>query len=658
MSLLALLLAATAPQQPYFVDRAADYGVDFQHVDGIGTYAMGGGAAWLDFDNDGDDDLFTASSDGAHRLYRNDGGAPFSDVTAASGLVTPQVNGAIMVIAGDYDGDGWTDLYIGGEGPNRLMQNQGDGTFIDRAAFEGVDSLAWTASASWVDFDLDGDLDLYLGNYVDSLSFPYHYGRANEYFENQGDGASPRFVERAQELGISDEAIFGPTVPGFPYISPEGEATAGCTLSVCTHDYDEDGDQDLMIGNDFGEWVTGNKLFRNDIDLGNGLAFTDVSTETGFDADPHYNMGIAGADYDLDGDFDFYESNLGDNHLLRNDDGYFNNAVYAAGVESGVSDDPSLLLTSWGFVWSDFDLDLDEDLYVVNGLIPAAPFIANDPRSKNDLYLNRADGTFEQVAPGQSGAADDAVGRGLAPADVDRDGLVDLFVMNNGGPSVALPGDVARLFMADPAQLNPDGTRSAVQLRLQATKSHWQAFGARLSAEVGDVTLKRQLLCDPVYVSSASREVHFGIGEANEVDRLRIQWPSGTLQELVGVPAGTQATIVEPTVMLRDILPSELVQGSGFPAQFSAVLLNSSDAPVSTTVLMDLRLGEGGPSIFSATSLPFDTPPQSPTVFEFQIGVTTDVIRVLRTLTNEVEVRFYAIADGAIDSKSQVETLP
>ena len=657
LALLLILPLAPSPQETLFVDESETYGVSFKHGDSAFAYAMGGGSAWFDYDNDGDQDLFAANTDGRHELYRNINGVQFEIATEGSGLKNPSVDGTIGVIAADYDGDGWVDLFLASTNANRLMQNQGDGTFVDRAFEEGVASSSWSAAAAFADFDLDGDLDLYVGNYVESLNFPYHYGGPNQFYENLGPDASPRFVERAAELGVDDVDVFGPTVPGFPYISPEGQNTAGCTLSICTVDYDEDGDQDLLVGNDFGQWVTPNKLYRNDIDLGQGLAFTDVTVATGFDTDPHYNMGIAAADYDRDGDWDFYKSNLGDNLLLRNDGGTFSNVVYEAGPVSGVNDEGSLLLSSWGFVWADFDLDLDEDLYVVNGLIPAATFILNDTRAANDLHLNQGDGTFVRVAPEESGAADESVGRGVAPADVNRDGFMDFYVMNNGAAGVALPEDRSRLYIAQPDALDPSGQRRALQLELRAVKSPWQAFGARVTAEVGGWTLKRQVLCDPVFVSSAAREVHFGVGTAVEVGRVTVDWPSGTEQRLVGVPAGAQLVVVEPTVLATDLAPIALVAGSEPRAELRLGVANTDANAKDAAVLFTVRLGASGPLVYTGLESVALAGDESTDVVH-TIPVDPAVIALLQGQGLSLDVRAYVGESGAIDSRRRVDLLP
>ncbi len=488
ISLVAIALAGMAPAQEIsFQDQSSQYGVLHQHMRGSRQFAMGGGAAWLDFDQDGDEDLLATNSDGMHILYRNDGNT-FVDVTLNSGLSIRVTDTNFGVSVADYNQDGLPDIFCANIGPNQLFTNLGGGKFVDDAAALGLQDARWAISASWADFDRDGDLDLYVGNYIASLSFPYQSGAANLLYVNVGTAQNPQFQEQALALGVANVGVFGPPVPGFPqFPSREGEAAAGCTLSVCTLDFDEDGDQDLLVGNDFGEWVIPDKLYRNDTPMGGALVFTDVSVATGFGSHGHYNMGINGSDYDLDGDWDFYLSNLGPNFLFQNNGGVFSDVAATAGCVDGQNDAGTLLLTSWGTIWSDFNNDLYEDILVVNGYIPAASFIANDKSATNHVFANQKNGTFQRVDPVQSGMDDMGVGRGVAASDVNGDGWMDFYMMNNG----VFPTDPAercRLFINQGSTQNPG--RKACQLRLFGWKSNKEGLGARLLAEVGGKTLR------------------------------------------------------------------------------------------------------------------------------------------------------------------------
>jgi len=525
-----------------FADVTAARGLSFEHSGGVDTLGMTGGMAWFDMDADGDDDLLATSGNGEHGLFRNDGGV-FTDVSRGSGIPQPVTVGNFGCCVGDYDDDGLPDVFLLNNGPNVLLHNEGDGNFRDATEAVGLVGPSQMSSAgSWADFDRDGDLDLYVGNYIDALDFPYHLGSVNRLWINEGSPQRPAFVDRAPELGVDDVGVYPPPVPGFEP-GKQGQRTPGCTLSVNTQDYDDDGDADILVGNDFGEFVLPNALFRNETPRGGPLAFTDASTETGLDANPHYNMGINGADYDGDGDWDFYTSNLGDNELLRNDGGTFVDVVQEAGPVEGKAGD-GLLLTSWATIWLDVDNDGWEDLYVVNGWVPAADFILNEERSPNSLWHNRGDGTFRRI-DFEGRVSDRGVGRGAGAADVDRDGRLEIYLVDNG--LLGQHGDANRLFENQSADVG-----HWAELRLRGTLSNAEALGARVDVRAGERLLRRQVHDTSVYLTSPSRVVHVGLGDATRMDVVTIRWPSGVVQELLDLPADAYLEVVEPPVTIRE----------------------------------------------------------------------------------------------------------
>ncbi len=552
LSLLLLTLPATpqgAPGQA-FRDASEDYGVLF--FDGGGSFSsqMGGGTAWFDCDGDGDDDLFVAHAGGANRLFRHMGDA-FEDVTAGAGIQTSGNFDPMGASSADFDQDGRADVYLFTTGPNALFRNLGGGAFADVAAAAGVDGGdKFTTAASWSDFDLDGDLDLYVGNYIRVLNFPYHYGEPNQLFVNEGAA----FVERAAQLGVDNSGVFGPPNPHIPeYVSPEGEATAGCTLSVATTDYDQDGYPDVQVGNDFGMWVLPNALYRN-ASAGGALAFDDVTAATGFDVRPQYNMGVNAADFDHDGDWDFYLSNLGDNVLLRNEGGAFVDATYELGPAEGTNPAGTALYSSWATVWADFDNDTWEDLFVVNGFIPAAPFISNDLREPNALWQSVDGQHFRRLLHRHSGLDDEGAGRGGAAVDVDGDGRIDLYTSNNQQIATAADTDASRLWVNEMA---PE-ENGWVELRLLGRFSNLEGIGARLEAAVGGDVLRRAVLADTVYLSGSTKMVHFGLGTADRIDRLTVHWPAGPVQDVLRVPSGDLGVLREPAITVASLPAPQL----------------------------------------------------------------------------------------------------
>ncbi len=619
---LGALLAAAGPvlgqlpPGPLFEDVSDLLGPDHEHVDAPIGFGMAGGAAWLDMDGDGDDDLLVTQGYGNHQLFENRSGEADSDGASAPVFVEvserlpwpTEVISNFGVAVGDYDQDGLPDLLLTNQGPNQLLHNDGGGFFSDVTAELGVAGHGMSTSAAWADFDGDRDLDLYVGNYIAQLDFPYHVGARNELWINEGTAAAPLFVERAGELGVDGQTVFGEPYPLYPLGANPGAPTAGCTLSVCTLDYDRDGDPDLIVGNDFGMFTSPNRLYRNDGTPGRPLLFTDVSEESNIGRFSQYNMGINPCDYDHDGDWDLYLSDLGPNLLLRNDGGVFTDVTEQAGPVDGHGQ-TGLLLTSWGTVWTDVDNDGHEDLYVVNGFIPAADFISNEVRSPNHLWRSLGTGAFEQLPPELSGVDDEGVGRGVALGDFDADGLLDLYLMNNGNESFSFPEDAPRLYRNTGA-LVPDGGGHWLQLRLRGTRSNVEGLGTEVQALLaagldgaGDgagmpVRLLRQLLADPVYLSASSRVLHFGLGANGRVDVLSLDWPSGTHQELHDVPVDRRLVLVEPRVVLDGELEAPQVVPGGLALAATLENLDAEPRPYR----LELQLRAGHVTLFSSES--------------------------------------------------------
>ncbi len=653
VAIMALCCAASG-QQISFSDQSASYGVLQQHQQGGRNYGMGGGAAWLDFDLDGDEDLLVTHSNSQHKLFRHNGNH-FTDVSQGSGLPsTNLVDTNYGVIVADYNQDGYPDIYLTNLGKNQLFTNQGNGSFVDDAVTLGVAGNHWSLSAAWADFDADGDLDLYVGDYVAQFSFPYMTGTKNKCYINMGSAQTPQFQDQAVALGIDNSGAFGPPVPGFPqFPSREGQATAGCTLSVCTLDFDEDGDQDLMVGNDFGEWVIPDQLYRNDKVAGGPLTFTNISTTSGFGANGHYNMGINAADYDLDGDWDFYLSNLGANILLQNNNGSFSDVATTAGPVEGQNDEGTLLLTSWGSIWNDFNNDLWEDLLVVNGYIPADPMIANEPRASNHVWINLQDGNFFRVDPTLSGMDDQGVGRGVAASDVNGDGWMDYYLMNNGVAPLANPADRCRLFINEGLTLNP--FFRATQFRLFGWLSNKEGIGTRLLANIGGRTLRRQVLADPVYLSSGTRKVHFGTAQFATIKKLTVDWPSGIHQQLHLVPStGTSYDLLEPKVTLQVANPTW--NAGSEELEFPIEMQNHSSSLQTVQIYLLFSLSETGPISLILSDSTSVAPNVSSAHYTVTLPLPVAAHNVLKDLP--LVQRSYIDVGGAIDSRRSSYLLP
>ncbi len=512
-----------------FRDAAAELGIDFVHRHG-GTgelymiETMGSGVVALDYDGDGDDDLLFVQSgelpiEGSGGpggvLYRNDGSSGFVNVTAAAEL-TLDVYG-MGGTAGDVDGDGDLDLYVTAYGSNRLLLNDGDGSFTDATEAAGVGDPSWGASASFADVEPDGDLDLYVTNYVDfsfdnnppcglkerglrSYCHPDVYdGLPDRFYRNRGDGT---FEDATAEAG------FG--------------AAAGKGLGVVFGDLDRDGAIDLYVAND----MTANYLFRNrgdgtfeEIALMTGVAFSDRG-------DAEAGMGIALGDIDDNGFPDLLVTHLDQqtNAVYSNTGtGLFVDRRYPTQIA-----EPSYQKVGFGIGLGDFDQDGYIDVAIANGHI-----IHNVDewgatgrfRQPNQILRNRGDGTFEEVA--ESGLDIVLSSRGLAIADLDGDGDLDLAISNSADRA-----EVYRNVSTEPGgwlELSVIGTRAQL--------------GTRFEVHAGERRQSRELRASSSYMSQNSAAAHFGLGSAPRVESILVIWPDGSRRLLKDLPAGRHVRV-------------------------------------------------------------------------------------------------------------------
>lgn len=532
--------ASVEPAQgQWFTEITQGVGLDFVHETGAVGHqhlpeVMGAGAALFDFDNDGDLDIYLTNGnhtlpDGrtvagpVNRLYRQESDGRFTDVTAESGLGDGGYGMGVAI--GDIDNDGDADVYVTNLGPDQLYLNRGDGTFENVTAAAGIENDGWSGSATFFDYDLDGFLDLYVTQYVkfygqqcyDSAGRheycgPKAYKPAHDVLmHNNGDLAAPGFTDVSEQAGISSMAAAG--------------------LGVVCEDWNDDGWPDVYVAND----AYPNNLWINQ---GDGT-FVDDALVLGAAYNLHgqseAGMGVTAGDFDGDQDPDLFVTHLGQesNTLYRN-----------LGPAIGFNDDTgtsglgaaSMAYTGFGTAAFDVELDGDLDLFIVNGRVRRGDLLPNTAvlppwniyAEPNLFYLNDGTGRFRSAGPAAASLCEPIeVTRGLAVGDVDSDGDVDLLVSNLQGR--------ARLY-------RNDAPRQGHWLRVRAVDPRLKrdAIGARVSVWTGDRCVVRTIRRGFSYLSSSDPRAHFGLGNANRVDRILVRWPDG-LEERFGAMPTDQA---------------------------------------------------------------------------------------------------------------------
>lgn len=523
-----------------FTDVTREAGIRFRHSTGatgrlLYPEIMGSGAALFDYDGDGDLDIYFVNGNYlrgrppdpglTNVLYRNDGAWHFTDVTEETGVRDASYGQGVE--AADFDNDGDVDLYVTNTEANVYFQNQGDGTLIRT---ELLADKRWGQCCSALDYDNNGDLDLYLVNYLDydpqtavlgtimvagklvhDYQGPQNYpGSPDVLFRNNGDGS---FTDVTKEVGL---------------YKPGGK---GMGLACC--DFDNDGDADIFVSNDF----MMNYFFENE-----GGAFKEVGLLRGVSLDGNGQtesfMGVDTADVDGDGRFDLLIPCLGREsfNLFHNEGAVFSDISMASGLY-----DAARGHTGFSPSFLDYDNDGDMDVFVSCGRVLSSEEAVlaekegfEERYAQTDLLLeNTGRGQFRRVAD-QAGPhfAKAYVARGSAVGDLDNDGDIDIVINNSDAPPVLLRND----------------TKGGhwLTFRLVGTKSNRDAIGARVAARVGGKTQHHYVRGGGSYLSVSDRRVHLGLGEAMTADTIDITWPSGVKQLLQQVPADQFLTIVEP----------------------------------------------------------------------------------------------------------------
>ena len=479
----------------------------------LGDSGTSFGVAWGDYDGDGDQDLYLTNGDSSSRLFQNQGSLVFSDVTSgplASG------GGDFGAAWGDYDNDGNLDLYIAsGIWTNKMLRNDTGGVFYE--VDPGEASEFGAQSVAWADYDQDGDLDV----------FVTYWGPDDKLYQNDGAG-------------------------NFTDVTPAVMVGSGKSSGVAWADYDNDGDMDIYVGGRF----SGN-LYRND----GGGVFVDVSLG------PLLRVGITGVawgDYDNDGDLDLYLArNISTNRLLRNDS--FGSTTLFTDVTA-----PALRLSavSQGAVWFDFDNDGYLDLFVAN-----AGF-TNGEGELNLLARNNASGGHSFTAFTGGPLDDVRNSRGVAAADVDGDGFLDLYIANWGSPNQLLRGTLK--------------TKKWLHIDLIGVNSNRFGVGARIRIVSGGTAQIREISAGSGLYSQNSLTAEFGLGTATTVDSLQIQWPSGDYFETTNLAANQRITVSEDTGIQTGI-------GDDPSLPPVATLLANAPNPFSSSTVIRYQLHDFSP---------------------------------------------------------------
>jgi hypothetical protein len=511
--------------EDFYLNISKATGITFKHS--IGDEALsnlvesvGGGAVFLDYDKDGHIDIYLSNgaflegfSDGKprslkNRLYKNNGNGTFADVTQAAG-VGHEGYGMGMSI-GDFNNDGYPDIYITNNGPNVLYQNNGDGTFKNISEKAGIEGNECSVGAVWLDYDNDGLLDIYVGNYIqfdpeydfyyapDGFPGPMAYdAEPDVLYHNNGDGT---FSNVTKEMGV---------------YFPEGRA-----MGVGIADYDNDGFVDVYVANDH----MVNYMFHNEagkafreVGVMSGVAFNQVGEGT-------ISMAVDFADFNGDGLMDLFVSDDAYCSLYENQGGgLFTEMSYNSGIAVATAQH-----VGWASSFIDYDNDGDKDIFKINGELKHLY------GQEDQLFENQGNGKFIDVSLDRGAYFKEAlVGRGACFGDYDNDGDLDAYIVNLDDYGVFLRNDHGN-------------DQNWLLIQLVGSISNKDGVGARIKVVSGDLTQTGQKKSSSGYLSQNDPRMHFGLANHDKVDRIEVVWPSGKIQALENIEANQLITITEP----------------------------------------------------------------------------------------------------------------
>ena len=547
-----LLLAATpgAWAQAQFTERSVAAGLNFTYQEML---LMGGGAAAFDFDNDGDEDLYVVGGGGHDVLFENDCTGNFTDVSVQYGIpVLTQSSFTTSVTTGDIDNDGRREIFVGTVGPvggdagfDRNLMLKFDTIsqqYKNIAIGYGLYDASFCMGGHFFDVNQDGLLDLYVMNYVETpglisvdgelVAFDHDCGR-NRLYINTGQAF---FTESASVYSLIND---------------------GCTLAATTSDMDMDGDPDLFIANDFGKWLQPNELHKNNYPQ---VSFTDISVTSQINAQM-YAMGIAVGDYDEDGDFDYYFTNIAQNRFFENNgNGTFNNIALQLGLENTYATDPTKYTTGWGCFFEDVNNDSYLDLFVANGYVNSA--IDKDGLRQTDrLFLGNNSHTFEDRTVA-CGVFYEGLSRGAITADFNQDGRPDILTVTN---DIIFPGptNFLQYYQNTSADLN-----NWISFKLEGQKSNRDAYGAKVLIFSDNRKLLKEVSGGSSHASQNSSAVHFGLGSLTKVDSVQVFWP-GAKMETIFSPSINELSYIKQKEEKAEIISGPGITENDFKIAFN-----------------------------------------------------------------------------------------
>ncbi|NQV25868.1 MAG: VCBS repeat-containing protein [Rhodopirellula sp.] len=526
-----------------FIESTAEVGMSFSYFNGADSNQQtrrmyefnGGGVAILDYDSDGWPDAYLTQgrrwpvADGQpaelDRLFRNLTGEAFDDVTVKTGLIESGFSAGGTV--GDFNSDGFADVYVANLGQNCFFENNGDGTFTDITRISNTAGDAWSTSCLLADLNGDSHPDLYVVNYLEGADV---FDRVCPDGTGVVRSCSPRHFSAAQ-----DQIYFSLGDGRFENVTDRsGVMTSdGKGLGITAADFSGTGRLDLFIANDAVP-----NFFYSNVTTGQDVSpeFSEQAFVTGLavneDGRPEACMGIATGDADGDGKLDLFVTNFHNESntlFLQNKGSQFDDATRKARLH-----DPSLKLLGFGTQFIDADLDGDLDLFVTNGHIDDYSESGERYRMPPQVFANDGTATFEEISSKTLGDFFQGkfLGRGAASLDWNRDGLQDVLISH----------------LHDPAALLTNSTVDAgnyVAVRLVGVKSSRDAIGTTLTAEIQGNTLMRQLTAGDGYQASNQRLLIFGLDDARQIEVLHVRWPSGLVQHIENVPANSELLLIE-----------------------------------------------------------------------------------------------------------------